>query len=273
MHILQIGLGQIGLALAQCLYQQGHKVTAVSRHQPQSPFMFNHLMLDARTLHASHLGEVASTVTHLMIIVAPDTHIADRVLAYQESYYAIAHAMIKLSSALPRLERVAFVSSTGVYGQHQGEWIDINTPIEPPHSQTSRVLLEAEYCLQHHFLTRCTIVRPSGIYGKQRLRLVKMAKNIAAHQMIPPDNTWTNRIMDTDLVHVLAHIIGLSKPLPLYLATDQEPVPLYTVLNFIAKHHLDLDTLIPDEVPQTGKRILGNVDNWLTYPTYRHGYA
>lgn len=281
--ILMIGLGKIGLSVAQQLTAQGHCVIGVSRsipadftHHKQSDNINNlHFVAsDARKLESQQLTKWASQINQICIIVSPDTM---SVQGYRDSYYAIAENIIRLSDALPTLERVVFISSTGVYGQHAGEVIDINTPVQPPINATSNVILATEQLLQQHFGDDCVIIRPSGIYGQSRLRLVTMAKQLAKQQQTNqvndyPTNSWTNRIFDTDLVAIIVNVINAGQTVPVYLATDNAPVPLYTVLNYLATAQGESLSLPSDE-PTVGKRIINNLPKtWLSFPNWQLGY-
>ena len=290
--ILMIGLGKIGLPVAKQLAAQGHCVIGVSRSTPTDLAFCNtmtaklppdndHLYQenlhfvtsDARTLDVAQLNQWSSQISQICIIVSPDTL---SLQGYRDSYYAIAEHVVRLGDHLPNLKRVVFISSTGVYGQNAGEVIDIDTPVSAPASATSQVILHTEQLLQQHFEDKSVIIRPSGIYGQSRLRLLNMAKQLAAQSPNKasdyPSNTWTNRIMDTDLVSIIGKVTNTGETVPVYLATDNAPVPLYTVLNYLATAQ-GLNLSLPCLEPTTGKRIITNLPTtWLNYPDWQSGY-
>ena len=290
--ILMIGLGKIGLPVAKQLAAQGHCVIGVSRSKPTDLAFCNpitaklppdndHLYQenlhfvtsDARALIIAQLSQWSSQISQICIIVSPDTlSLQD----YRDSYYAIAEHVVRLGDHLPNLKRVVFISSTGVYGQNAGEVIDINTPVSAPASATSQVILQTEQLLQQHFEDKSVIIRPSGIYGQSRLRLLTMATQLAAQSPNTasdyPSNTWTNRIMDTDLVSIIVKVTNTGETVPVYLATDNATVPLYTVLNYLATAQ-GLNLSLPCMEPTTGKRIINNLPaTWLNYPDWQSGY-
>lgn len=290
--ILMIGLGKIGLPVAKQLAAQGHCVIGVSRSTPTDLAFCNpvtaklppdsdnlyqknlHFVAsDARTLAVAQLSQWSSQISQICIIVSPDTL---SLQGYRDSYYAIAENVVRLGDYLPNLKRVVFISSTGVYGQNAGEVIDIDTPVFAPTSATSQVILQTEQLLQQHFEDKSVIIRPSGIYGQSRLRLLTMAKKLAAQSPNTasdyPSNTWTNRIMDTDLVSIIVTVINAGQTVPVYLATDNAPVPLYTVLNYLATAQ-GLNLSLPFMEPTTGKRIITNLPaTWFNYPDWQSGY-
>lgn len=290
--ILMIGLGKIGLPVAKQLAAQGHYVIGVSRSTPTDsafcspvtaklPPDNDHLYQknlhfvasDARALIIAQLSQWTSQISQICIIVSPDT---PSLQDYRDSYYAIAEHVVRLGDHLPNLKRVVFISSTGVYGQNAGEVIDINTPVFAPASATSQVILQTEQLLQQHFEDKSVIIRPSGIYGQSRLRLLTMATQLAAQSTNTasnyPSNTWTNRIMDIDLVSIIVKVTNTGETVPVYLATDNAPVPLYTVLNYLATAQ-GLNLSLPCMEPTTGKRIINNLPTtWLNYPDWQSGY-
>ena len=275
--ILMIGLGKIGLPVAKQLAMQGHCVIGVSRTRPKDLAQdFDNLYFvasDARTLAVAQLSQWSSQISQICIIVSPDTL---SLQGYHDSYYAIAEHVVRLGDHLPNLKRVVFISSTGVYGQNAGEIIDITTPVSAPASATSQVILQTEELLQQHFEDKSVIIRPSGIYGQSRLRLLTMAKQLAAQSSNMasdyPSNTWTNRIMDTDLVSIIVKIINADETVPVYLATDNAPDPLYTVLNYLATAQ-GLNLSLPCIEPTMGKRIITNLPaSWFNYPDWQSGY-
>lgn len=290
--ILMIGLGKIGLPVAKQLALQGHCVIGVSRstptdlvfcspRTPKLPPDNDHLYQenlhfvasDARTLDVAQLSQWTSQISQICIIVSPDTL---SLQGYRDSYYAIAEHVVRLGDHLPNLKRVVFISSTGVYGQNAGEIIDIDTPVSAPASATSQVILHTEQLLQQHFEDKSVIIRPSGIYGQSRLRLLTMAKQLAAQSPNKvsdyPSNTWTNRIIDTDLVSIIVKVINAGQTVPVYLATDNAPVPLYTVLNYLATAQ-GLNLSLPCMEPTMGKRIITNFPaTWLNHPDWQSGY-
>lgn len=269
-HIM-IGLGAIGLPVANQLAKSGLSLIGISRTAKMNlDKNIQHIQLDARTLSPQHLKPFLSTISHITITVTPSRY--DET-SYHESYFQISQAVIKLSQYLPNLQRVFFVSSTGVYGQNSAEVIDIHSPILPPARVGSQIILQTEQLLQQHFVDKCTIIRPSGIYGEQRLALVNLVKKLATDKQIAiPENTWTNRIMDIDLIHVMIKILMENNPLAIYLVTDNQPVPLYNVLNYLALQ-LRLDIQFVETLPTTGKQILNNLpSDWLNFTNFQQGY-
>lgn len=262
---LIIGQGDIGLPLAVRLSKLGHQVTGLARSPKQYDENISFWQKDALTLGQEELMDF----THIAIIITP-RHDSDRVRAYRESYLAVCEHLAGLAEQLPNVQQILFVSSTSVYGENDGEVIDHNTTVRPA-SDTAHVLYQAELTLRGAFGDKCVIVRPSGIYGKQRLRLVRLAKT--AHQDGASDTALTNRIMDTDLVNVLANIVQMTNFEPVYVVTDDCPASAFEVLCFICQN-LGCPPPKRLSLPPSGKKILANIpSSWLTFGDYRQGYG
>lgn len=268
MNILLIGQGEIGHALALSLVAQNqYKITALAR-TPKSYPKDSRIVFWQKSAQTLTKQELAP-FSHIVVIVAPSHQVVmqDKTQAYRECYFDIAHHLASMAKALPALQRLIFVSSTSVYGENEGQTIDIHSPVVPS-SEASKLLHQAEVALQTAFGGRCVIVRPSGIYGASRLRLLTLAKTAPEVKT----KAWTNRIMDTDLVRVLHHIIDLPDCQKVYLATDFCPVPYDEVLRFIA-HTLGYPLPVCQKSTPAGKKIISNLPKqWLTFADYRQGY-
>ena len=137
-NLLIIGQGDIGLPVTNKLAQDSLNVTGLARRErhhydlhPNAKF----LQADALTLSAEQLQDF----TALAIIVTPDEYSTS---GYHDSYLAISQHLATLADKLPNLMRVVFISSTGVYGQDNGAWIDEDTAPVTPEREASQVILQ-----------------------------------------------------------------------------------------------------------------------------------
>jgi nucleoside-diphosphate-sugar epimerase len=143
-------------------------------------------------------------------------------------------------------------------------------------------MLEAEQLLPECSFPS-TSVRLGGIYGPGRTRLVDgLLRGEARYD--PNDRAFTNRIHRDDCAGLLAHILDLPEPEPLYVGVDDEPAPLEAVLRWLAEQ---LGVPLPPPSPAApGDASRRNRSNKrcsnarlrasgyeLAYPTYREGYA
>lgn len=173
--------------------------------------------------------------------------------------------------------KIFFISSTRVFnGSTNTEAIDDHHKITPNDEQ-GKILGQAEHVAIKK--GKGYVFRLTGIYGVERIMLIRLAQN----QKAWPENRFTNRIYDEDAANIIAKIIhnihtDPKFDLPLILnITDSHPVELYTVLNFIRKK-LNLPE-VPLKLSRTvvGKRIistfLSNKFNYqFKHPSFESGY-
>ena len=146
-NLLIIGQGDIGLPVTNKLAQDGLNVTGLARrerHHYALDDKASFLQADALTLTAEQLQDF----TALAIIVTPDEYSTS---GYHDSYLAINQHLATLADKLTNLARIVFISSTAVYGQDNGEWIDEDTAPVMPAREASQVILQAEQTLQQGF--------------------------------------------------------------------------------------------------------------------------
>lgn len=282
-HYLIIGQGGIGLAVTNRLAENACQVTGLARHRRDDYDLHkdaDYIQADALTLDASML----SNFSHIAVIVTPDRYDAN---AYRDTYLAIAEHLASMSAVLPNLKRVVFMSSTGVYGQDDGEWIDVLTEPKLSSRAGSVYILQAEKVLQQAFLDKVVIIRASGIYGDTRRRLIEQAKQPLNKIDHHADMTrWTNRIMDSDLVTAVIHVLTMYNPEPMYLASDYSPVIKAELMAWLRQRmakipsysremsQIKTDILSAEFTSMTGKRIHSNIPrDWLQYPDWRSGYG
>ena len=268
-NLLIIGQGDIGLPVTNKLAQDGLNVTGLARrerHHYALDDKANFLQADALTLTAEQL----QNFTALAIIVTPDEYSTS---GYHDSYLAISQHLATLTDKLTNLARIVFISSTAVYGQDNGEWIDEDTAPVMPEREASQVILQAEQVLQQSFGAKTIIIRPSGIYGRERLMRLRKAKEKQKEPVATAH--WSNRIMDRDLVTIIANIMTIDTPKPLYIATDYAPVTTFELGSWLSEQINEVSPVIDDNKTKvTGKRLHSNIPlAWLDYPDWQVGYG
>jgi len=272
--LLIVGCGDIGHRLAALMTQLGFDVTGIRRNLPADGISES-ASFQLSQCDATNEEQLSQILSHgFDCIVATFTPSRAKPLedAYRESYVAGANVLetcIK-SSAVPA-KRVLWVSSTSVYGQSDGSWVDEHSPAEP--KRASAVLLrQAEDILLNSSLP-CSVVRFSGIYGPGRTQLLNSLKTAK-----PVSRAFTNRIHVDDCAGVLAHLLLLESPLdPIYLATDQLPVSGIEVRKYIAEKLNVAEPSYADiEGSKRGKRCnnrrLLDTGYRFIHPDYRSGW-
>ena len=175
-------------------------------------------------------------------------------------------------------KRVIFVSSSSVYHQMDGEWVDELSETSPTSFAGKEMLVAEQTLLESNFPG--TVVRFTGIYGPGRTRMIEQARHGGYCDPEPP--VWTNRIHRDDCLGVLTLIINRAlndEPLDdIYLASDDEPATLFDVLEWMKDRIGDVD---PDhdvgEVTRRANRRcsnkrLRNLGYEFLYPNYQVGY-
>ncbi len=268
--ILIVGCGAIGSELAGVLSARGHDVTGLKRKPPLSaPGIIRYVAADISS--PADLADLDSDFTQAFFIVSPDGRT-------EQSYSAVYET--GLDNLLARLPDTHWlmVSSTSVYGQSNGEWVDEDSVAEPDNI-TSRLIRQAEQKLMG-FNPANIVVRFSGIYGPGREYLLRQAMQIPSIQQFPP--YFTNRIHQQDCVGVLAFLLeqrlageALAQ---CYLASDADPAPMWEVIGWLAERlhcppptvkAVDADTGMNKRCSNARLKTLGYQ---FQYPGYKDGY-
>jgi nucleoside-diphosphate-sugar epimerase len=213
---LIIGCGYVGRPLAQALLAGGDAVTGWVRSEESAT------ELAAHGLTRVIVGSVADKPcwqqagTFDAVIHCASSG-GGGAAAYREVYLEGARQMNRHQ---PQARRI-LVSSTSVYGQTGGEWVDESSPTDPA-AETSRVLVETE---REALAAGAIIVRAAGIYGPRRAALFEKFRRGDA-VMEGAGSRWINQIHQLDLVAAIAHLLDAGTPGEIYNVTDDEPVML-----------------------------------------------
>jgi nucleoside-diphosphate-sugar epimerase len=224
--ILIVGCGDMGTRLAQKLISTGHEVQAMRRSVFTLP--------GAHTLQ----GDVTEPPTlqfpagldYVFIILSPNESTEE---AYRRVYLeGTLNVLQRLQGQ--SLQRVFWISSSSVYDQQDGQWVDENAPALSG-SATARILLESE-ALVLGSAWSVTVVRFAGIYGPGRLRLLRWIEAGRPVSAEPP--LWTNRIHIDDCAAVLYFLLTQDLQGKIldsyYIGVDDAPVPQHEVLDWLA---------------------------------------
>jgi nucleoside-diphosphate-sugar epimerase len=268
-NILFLGFGDLARHTAAQL--TGHRMVGVSRSaKPAAPGVVC-VQGAADGLVVQELL-ARETFDALVITLTPKAFTdADYAAAYGETL----RALLPLLHAKPP-GLVVFVSSTGVYHQSDGGWVEEDSPVAPD-TFSGRRLLEAENLLRAGGLPH-TVLRCAGIYGPGRdflLRQVREGKG--------GSGDYTNRIHVRDAAGFIAHLLQRhfagEQVESLYLVCDSDPAPGTQVRLWLAERlGVDGGSLKPTPSERGGNRRCNNrrllaSGYRLLYPSYKEGYG
>ena len=275
--LLCLGYGYSAQALARRLLPQGWAVIGTCRSPDRAKVLeaegIEPLLWPPTDAGDTALTSALARATHILASAAPD--------ATGDPFLALAGPQI--TAARPAW--VGYLSTTGVYGDHQGGWVDENTPLTPASPRGAhRVLAEGQW--------RATglpihIFRLAGIYGPGRGPFEKV-RDGSARRIIKPGQVFS-RIHVEDIAQVLEASMHQPNPGAAYNVCDDDPAPPEDVLSHAA-HLLGLPE--PPAVPfdeadlspmarsfyseskrVRNDRIKDELGVTLLYPSYREGLA
>lgn len=267
-QILIVGMGDLGLEVAKRLLAEGKQVIGVKRSLLQQAAI---KIIQADVTKPDSLQALSALHPQVLIYCVAAGGQSDA--EYKAAYVDGLRHVLATQQHNKNLQHVFFISSTRVYGQDTQALLDESVPAVPADFGGER-LLEAEQLL-NQLSCGATVLRLSGIYGPGRLRMINLAKNVAAW---PKQNSWSNRIHRDDAA---AFIVFLTKRAlageaidDCYIVTDSCPVPQYAVLSWIAEQ-LNCDQ--PEQLAISGGKRLNNqrmvaTGFKLQYPDYKVGY-
>lgn len=262
LRVLIAGSGDLGGRIAQRWSDVGAEVGCIARRirsdQPQ---------VQALDLTQPVAGRIRGDFDVLVHCLSPS-------LRDEATYRAVyVDALRHLLAAVPAARQVVFVSSTAVYGDHGGAWVDESSPCRPS-AFNGRVLLEAEQVAQSCG-REALVLRLGGIYGPGREMLLR---RVRAGEPLPVSDPplYTNRIHVDDAAAAAVHLVR-QHVLGIVNLVDDQPAAQSEVLDWLAAR-MGLPSLarIAAEPPQDNKRVanarLRATGFALRYPDFRAGY-
>lgn len=220
------GLGYSALALAEALLAEGWRVAGTCRTADKQDELAGqgieaHLFERARPLSESLFADA----THVLQSIPPD-ETGDPVLAMD------GEALARL---LPRLRWFGYLSTTGVYGDRGGDWVDEHSDLQPTGERgRRRVAAEVGWSrLLHAADLPLHVFRLAGIYGPGRSALDGLRAG-TAKRIIKPGQVFS-RIHVADIAQVLRASMARPNPGAIYNVCDDDPAPPWEVVEYAAE--------------------------------------
>ena len=238
MQVLVLGAGFSGKAIAQAFMAKGAKVAGTTRTQEKAEALaalgIAPLLYDGSDI-SEDLAAVMRATTHLVQSIAPG----------KEGDPLFRPGTAPIEALMPNLEWAAYLSTVGVYGDHQGAWVDEDTDLNPV-SARSVERVEAENRWLGLGETRglpVSVMRLSGIYGPGRNAFCNIADG-KARRLIKKDQVF-NRIRVEDIGRA-AVFLAENRLGGIYNITDDEPAPPQDVVEEAARL---MGAEMPPEIP------------------------
>lgn len=216
-NLFVFGLGYAGKAIAEQAKGKFGTIAGTSRVSSEAeivPMVFDGVSL------SSEVEGALKQCSHLLISIAPNDG-GDPVLNVCEN----------VLRQCENLRWIGYLSTVGVYGNHDGEWIDEETVCKPV-SKRSTQRLQAEMDWQSFADSRdipLAIFRLSGIYGPGRNAFINMEKG-TARRLVKPGQVF-NRICRDDIA--MAVNLAMANDIGgVFNITDDEPAPPQDVVLF-----------------------------------------
>ncbi len=216
--LLSLGHGYSAQALGKLLLPQGWHIIGTTRDKAGAEAL-RAIGVEPLIWPGTPLAPALARATHLLSSIAPDAN-GDPVLAAHGAEIAAAS-----------FEWAGYLSTTGVYGDHHGDWVDENTPLTPG-TKRGQYRVVAEQAWQALGLP-LHIFRLAGIYGPGRGPFAKVREG-TARRILKPNQVFS-RIHVDDIAQILAASIAQPNPNQIYNVCDDDPAPPEDVIAYAAE--------------------------------------
>lgn len=219
--LLSFGHGYSAQALGRLLLPRDWRVIGTTRSEDNA-VTFMQDGIEPRIWPGADMIPALDAATHLLISAAPGEN-GDPVLAELRD---------EIAKRVDQFAWVGYLSTTGVYGDHQGDWVDETAPLTPATKRgIARVKAEAAWSeidgLPLH------IFRLAGIYGPGRGPFSKV-RNGTARRIIKPGQVFS-RTHVADIARILDASIQRPNPGAAYNVCDNDPAPPEDVIAYAAE--------------------------------------
>ena len=211
------GMGYVASFFSEKLASIGWSISTTCRLKEKQVQLkkkgFDAFLISSNSF-VSNLEKILEDVTHILVSIPP----------YDDGDPVIKHYKKQVSS-MKNLEWIAYLSSTGVYGNHNGEWINEKTKPLPTNTRGKRRLLAEKQWLdafENHNISM-NIFRLSAIYGPGRNSFLRIKEG--REKRIIKKNLFFSRIHVEDVIGYLYESAKTMKVGGLYNVADDEPAP------------------------------------------------
>ncbi|HDQ4519760.1 SDR family oxidoreductase [Pseudomonas aeruginosa] len=273
--VMIAGCGDVGGRLGEALLADGWRVHGLRRSVDALP---QGILPVAGDLQAPECPAQwpSEPLDYLVYSAAASQH--DEA-GYRAAYVdGLRHVLGWLQARGQRPRRLLFVSSTGVYAQTDGGWIDEESPALSQ-AYSGRIMLDAEQVALDSGIP-ATRVRLAGIYGPGREWLLNQVRQ--GYRVVSEPPLYANRIHADDAAGLLAFLLradaGGQALEDCYIGVDDAPVAMHEVVDYLRQRLGVSQWADEHSVRRAGSKRCSNrrarALGWVPrYPSYREGYA
>jgi nucleoside-diphosphate-sugar epimerase len=230
--LLSFGHGYSAQALERLLLPQGWRIIGTTRSAAKAEAMRTR-GIEALIWPGADVTDALTAASHLLMSASPDDG-SDPVLAALQD---------QITARADQFEWAGYLSTTGVYGDHGGDWVDETAPLTPA-TRRGQARVVAEAAWQAIPALPLHIFRLAGIYGPGRGPFAKV-RNGTARRIIKDGQVFSRTHVD-DIAQVLAASIARPNPGAIYNVCDDDPAPPQDVIAYAAQL---LGLPVPEAVP------------------------
>ena len=277
---LILGCGYLGSRVARRWREAGHEVFVVTRDQGRAAEFLSQgyrpIVADVTRARTMQDLPAAETVVYA---VGHDRRSGGSPFDFH------VHGLQNVLAALaPGTGRIIYVSSTGVYGQIEGELVDEDSPCRPDREGGKAALAAERLLAEHAWGQRAIVLRLAGLYGPGRIPNAEALRR--GDPLAVPHQGYLNLIHVDDAATVVLAAADRAQPPRTYVVSDGHPVERRAYYDELGRL-LDLPRIrFAEPAPEshvlarasTSKRLvnvrmLNELGVSLAYPTYRQGLA
>ena len=285
-HVVILGCGYIGIELGRQLTAAGHEVVGVRRSE-EGCAAIEDAGFAAHQADLTEPDDRAGLPDADWLVFAASSGGRNAEAAREIYVDALDGIIEEYGERASTPDRLVYTSSTGVYGDHDGEWVDESTPLEPTTDKTE-VLVEAERVTldeSQSYGIDGTVARFSGLYGPDRYRLHRYIEG-------PVTEGYLNMVHRADAAGAVAYLLTADRARDeAVVVTDDEPVDKWTFADWLAAEcgldsppkRTKKERLTDESLSEAGRRriltskrcsndYLRELGYELEYPTFREGY-
>ena len=273
--LLSFGHGFSARSLSKLLLPQGWRIIGTTRSADKAGALAASGIAPA-IFPGSDMADAIAGATHLLISAGPDA----------EGDPVLREVGDQIRKNARHFAWAGYLSTTGVYGDHQGRWVDETTALAPA-TKRGQWRVEAEAAWSAIPDLPLHIFRLAGIYGPGRGPFAKVRGGTA--RRIIKDGQVFSRIHVDDIAQVLAASIAQPDPGAIYNVCDNDPAPPQDVIGHAAEllglplpPAVDFETAEMTPMARSfyaeskrvrNDRIRNELGVRLIHPTYREGLA